>query len=169
MFLLACLTGCMGDQIGPSGGGTPDARQGTPDGRIATPDAGVDAAMAFKCRDPITTGLDNGHHNVGQDCQNGCHNHGFYMSGTLYAAAGGGATVSGASITFVDAAGYTGDMHTSLNGNFWWSLPVTFPVTITASRCPDVKPMVMQVTEANAGCNKSGCHTNGGAGRIHLP
>jgi hypothetical protein len=169
LFILACVPGCVGDATIPSGGGNPDARLPSADARIAA-DASVDGPPAvFKCREPITTGLDNGHHNPGQDCLNGCHNHGFYMSGTLYSSAAGGAIVSGASITFVDADGYTGDMHSNMNGNFWWSLPVVFPVKITASRCPDIKPMVMTLQEADAGCNKSGCHSGGATGRIHLP
>lgn len=162
----------MGDIGSPSGGGSPDARTATPDARGPAADAAVadGPAAVFKCREPITTGLDNGHHNAGQNCQNGCHNHGFFMSGTLYASAAGGGIVSGASITFVDATGYTGDMHSNLNGNFWWSLPVVFPVKITASRCPDIKPMTMTVSENDAGCNQNGCHAGGGAtGRIHLP
>lgn len=133
-------------------------------------DAPAVDAGPFRCRDRITSGLDNGHHNPGQDCQSNCHNHGFYMSGTLYASAGGGQPVVGASITFVDATGATGDMHTNLNGNFWWSLPVAFPVTIIASSCPDIKPMTAAVSSADAGCNKTGCHAgSGGPGRIHLP
>jgi hypothetical protein len=92
------------------------------------------------------------------------------MSGTIYASASGGQPVVGASITFVDADGATGDMHTGLNGNFWWSLPVAFPVTLIASSCPDIKPMTAAVTAADAGCDRSGCHAGAaGPGRVHLP
>jgi len=168
LFLLACVAGCVGDTPIPSGGGGPDGRPPAPDAPAAL-DAGTADAGPFRCRDPITTGLDNGHHNAGQDCQNGCHNHGFYMSGTLYALATGGGPVAGASITFVDADGRTGDMHTGSNGNFWWSLPVAFPVTITASSCPSIHAMTAKVTSDSAGCNQSGCHVVGGEGRIHLP
>jgi hypothetical protein len=140
------------------------------DARVAVDAAALADAGPFRCRNRITTGLDTGHHNVGQDCQSSCHDHGFYMAGTMYASAGGGGPVVGASITFVDADGVTGDMQTNMNGNFWWSLPVRFPVTIIASSCPDIQPMTATVTSADAGCNKAGCHAgNGGPGRIHLP
>jgi hypothetical protein len=129
-----------------------------------------DGPAAFTCRDKVTTGLDNGHHNPGQNCQQSCHDHGFFMSGTLYSSAAGGTPVVGASITFIDATGATGDMVSNLNGNFWWSLPVAFPVRIIASSCPDIKPMVAMVSSTGAGCNQNGCHgATGGAGRIHLP
>ena len=122
------------------------------------------------CRNKITTGLDNGHHNPGQNCQQACHNHGFFLSGTLFSSASGGPPVVGASITFIDANGVTGDMQTNLNGNFWWSLPVAFPVKIIASSCPDIQPMTAMVTSTGGGCNQSGCHSGaGGPGRVHLP
>jgi hypothetical protein len=122
------------------------------------------------CRNRITAGLDNGHHNPGQDCQQGCHNHNFFVSGTMFTSAAGGSPVAGATITFIDADGVTGDIQTNLNGNFWWSLPVKFPLKIIASMCPDIQPMMAMVPATGAGCNKTGCHTaTGGAGRIHLP
>lgn len=160
--------GCVaGEGGGPST--NPDASKPGGDAKVA--DAGMaDAPAPFKCRDKVTTGLDNGHHNPGQDCQQGCHNHNFSMSGTLYSSANGGAVLVGAALTFIDANGVTGDMRSNLNGNFWWSLPVAFPVKIIASSCPDIVPMVSMVTAGNGGCNKNGCHTAaGGAGRIHLP
>ena len=171
LFVVACLAGCAGE-ITPTPGNAP------PDGALPVADAGISLdgngpagdAAEFRCRNKITSGLDNGHHNPGQDCLNGCHNHGFYLAGTLYSAASGGVAVAGASITFIDANGVTGDMHTGTNGNFWWSLPVAFPVRIIASSCPDIRSMTGMVTTADAGCNKSGCHAgSGGAGRIHLP
>jgi len=170
-LLLACIAavaGCVGQASPPPGGDPPDARGGA-DARLV--DAALpDGPTVFKCRNKITSGLDTGHHNPGQDCQQSCHNHGFFMSGTMYSAASGGQPVVGASITFVDATGMTGDMQTNLNGNFWWSLPVTFPVKIIASLCPDIQPMNAMVTAAGAGCNKTGCHSAaGGAGRVHLP
>jgi hypothetical protein len=147
---------------------TPDAH-GATDAQPGGDARPIDAPAGFTCREKITTGLDNGHHNPGQNCQQGCHN--FYMSGTLFSSAAGGAPVVGASITFVDADGVTGDMQSNLNGNFWWSLPVRFPVKIIASMCPDIQPMTAMVTAADAGCNKAGCHDGGGGGpgRIHLP
>jgi len=163
---LSAAAGCVGKT--PSGGDPPDAPGGGP-GKDAGPgiDAMTDAMAPFTCRDKITTGLDNGHHNEGQDCQQTCHNHGFFMSGTLFTGVTSTTPVSGASITFIDANGVTGDMQTTIRGNFWWSLPVAFPVTIIASSCPDVRKMTAVVTESGAGCNKMGCHSSGN--RIHLP
>ena len=162
---LLAVVGCVGK---PTSGDPPDA-PGKIDAR-PTDALPIDAPAQFMCRNRITSGLDNGHHNEGLNCQQGCHNHNFYMSGTLYSAADSTITVAGASITFVDATGRTGDMQTNLNGNFWWTFPVTFPVKITASMCPDIKPMTAMVQEAGAGCNQNGCHSAaGGAGRIHLP
>ena len=162
------MTGCVGEPQTPPGGGNPDAQ--VPKDARPTDAPPTDGMAEFKCRNKITMGLDTGHHNPGQNCQQGCHDHNFYMSGTMYSSAAGGAIVVGASITFVDAMGVTGDMQTNNNGNFWWSLPVTFPVKIIASLCPDIKPMMMMVDAANAGCNKAGCHSGGGTpGRVHLP
>ena len=167
LFAISAAAGCVGKT--PSGGDQPDAPGGGGPGKDAGPviDALIDAAP-FTCRDKVTTGLDNGHHRPGENCQQSCHDHGFFMSGTLFTP--GGQAVAGATITFVDANGMTGDMRTNLNGNFWWSLlPVAFPVTVIASSCPDVQKMNATVTAADAGCNKAGCHVTGAAGRIHLP
>jgi hypothetical protein len=172
LILVACIAGCAGPTAPTSGGTDPDARlpadaRGTGAGPI---DGGIAVDAAFRCRDRITTGLDNGHHNAGQDCQSGCHDHGFYMSGTMYSAANGGQAAAGVSITVIDADGNVGDTVSGTNGNFWYGLPVTFPVTIIASSCPDIEQMTAQVTMAEGGCNKGGCHAaSGGAGRVHVP
>jgi len=170
-FAALCATsaaaGCVGKT--PSGGDPPDAPGGGP-GKDAglSIDALTDAMGQFTCRDKITTGLDNGHHRPGENCQQSCHDHGFFMSGTLFGSDGKG--LAGASITFIDANGMSGDMHTGINGNFWWALlPVAFPVTVIASSCPDVQKMTATVTADGAGCNKDGCHVTGAAGRMHLP
>lgn len=82
----------------------------------------------------------------------------------------GGTPVVGAAITFIDATGATGDMRSGTNGNFWWTLPVTFPVTLIASACPTIDRMSATITSNEGGCNRTGCHTaSGGAGRVHLP
>lgn len=171
-ILLACsaaMTGCVGQPTSGPGGGNPDAHGMVKmDAGGGTADARMIDAGPFVCRDKVTTGLDNGHHNPGQNCQQNCHNHGFYMSGTLYSSAAGGAPVAGATITFIDAMGNTGDLRTNLNGNFWWALPIAYPVKIIASSCPDVQPMVTMVQASGAGCNQTACH-GGAAGRVHLP
>jgi hypothetical protein len=152
-----------------SGGGDgpgPDAGAGSPDGSsVSNPDAAV-----FMCRNKVDSALlSDGHHNPGQDCMNGCHNHGFTLAGTLYTTAAGGTAVKGGSITVVDANGQTFDVVSQLNGNFYTIKTVKFPVTVTASMCPDVKPMTSSIPAGSGGCNKSGCHVSGAQGRIHIP
>lgn len=177
LFLLVCAAGCVGGLPTSPGNAGPDAHvSGSGSGSSSTSDGGrlidggsLSDAAPFRCRDLITTGLDTGHHNPGQDCQNSCHDHGFYMSGTLYSSANGGQPVVGGAITFIDANGDTGDMRSGTNGNFWWSLPVAFPVTLIASECPTIDKMTATVTSGQ-GCNRTGCHTaSGGAGRVHVP
>jgi hypothetical protein len=71
-----------------------------------------------------------------------------------------------------DAAGRTFDIVSQTNGNFYTSNAVQFPVTIVASECqlsPTPQVMMMALQNGDAGCNKSGCHTSTGQGRIHLP
>lgn len=170
LFLLACVAGCVGGIPPSPGNAGPDAAVPMPDAGVLVDAAPPSDAAAFRCRDLVTTGLDTGHHNPGQDCQNGCHNHGFFLSGTLYSSANGGTPVAGAAITFIDATGATGDMRSGTNGNFWWTLPVTFPVTLIASACPTIDKMTATIPAGQGGCNRTGCHTaTGGAGRIHLP
>jgi hypothetical protein len=173
MLLAGCTVGV--DNIGNGGGGggsgsdegmTPDAGTTSPDGNGAT---GADAAV-FACRDRVDNAtLSNGHHNAGMDCLQGCHNHGFSLAGTLYTTAGGGTPVKGGSVTVVDANGQTFDMVSQLNGNYYTTKPVTFPVKVTASLCPDIKPMSASIPSGSGGCNKSGCHTAAAAGRVHVP
>ena len=168
--LLACVPAVVGC-VGSSGsGGNPDAHGGMKMDARSGDAALIDASTEFMCRNKITSGLDNGHHNPGQNCQQSCHDHGFFMSGTAYTSAAGGTPLVGASITFIDADGMTGHMPTYLNGNFWWTLPVTFPVKIIASSCPDIQRMTAMVDATGGGCNKTGCHSGGGGpGRVHLP
>ena len=164
LFLTACTVGGATGSI-PGGGDDdqPDAGTVGGDGSPITP---MDAP-AFMCRNKVTP-VGDGHHNPGQDCQGGCHNHGFKLSGTLYTTANGAAPVSGATITIKDAQGFTYEAVSQQNGNFYTSSAMTFPVTVIASMCPDVKPMAGSIAAAG-GCNKTGCHTAAAAGRVHLP
>lgn len=173
MLLVGCTVG--EGNIGNGGGGGSgdgsddpmvDAGTSASDGsNVGGPDAAV-----FTCRNKVAAGtLSNGHHNPGQDCLNGCHNHGFSLAGTLYTTAGGGTAVQGGSVTVVDANGQTFDVVSQQNGNFYTTKPVTFPVKVTASLCPDIKPMSGSIASGSGGCNKSGCHTVAGAGRVHVP
>src|SRR5262245_16680908 len=112
VVLLVLASACTGTLDSPPGNPTaPDASTagGGPDGggSAVGPDGG--AVTAFPCKNAVTTALSGGHHNAGQDCLQGCHNHGFTLSGTLYDAAGTTA-LPGASITVKDAGGKTFDM-----------------------------------------------------------
>ena len=110
----------------------------------------------------------SGHHNAGQDCMNGCHNHGFTIAGTVYAAVNGGTPVVGATVHVVDANGQKLDIVTQDNGNFYTSTPVAYPITVLATECPNIQPMTATVAGPGpTGCNKSGCHSSGNY--IHLP
>ncbi|MFT3693693.1 MAG: hypothetical protein QM831_11170 [Kofleriaceae bacterium] len=165
------MTGCTTSLDSGGGGGTPDSNPnsgGAIDAAVgSTTDAGS-ASSLYPCKNKITSGNTNGHHNPGQDCLNGCHNHGFTLAGTLYDATGTTA-LSGGSITVTDANGTTFDMIAQTNGNFYTSKAITFPVSVYASECPTSTPMTATVTAANGGgCNQSGCHTTGAQGRIHL-
>lgn len=176
LALALLLAGCtVGDgTIGGGGGGGGDGTDETlADAGTASSDGssvgGPDAAV-FMCRTKVAVDtLSNGHHNAGQDCLQGCHNHGFSLAGTLYTTAGGGTAVRGGTITVVDANGQTFDVVSQLNGNFYTTKPVTFPVKVTASLCPDIKPMSGSIPSGSGGCNKSGCHTAAAAGRVHVP
>lgn len=149
---------------GPSA--PPENNNPAPDGGAADSATATGDAATFACRNRVTAGLGDGHHNPGQDCQNGCHNHGFTLSGTIYSA---GAALSGATITVKDDTNNTFDIVSQANGNFYTINAVVFPITVVASSCPDVAPMASKITAGNGGCNKSGCHVAGAQGRIHLP
>jgi len=159
------LAGCTVGTLDGGGGGTTD-NNSSPDGGAADGATVTADAATFACRNKVTSGIGNGHHNAGQDCQGGCHNHGFTLSGTIYA---GTTALSGATITVKDATNHTFDVVSQANGNFYTINAVVFPITVVASMCPDVAKMSSQITSGNGGCNKSGCHTTTAQGRIHLP
>jgi hypothetical protein len=178
VLVLAVSWGC-GTPI--STNNTPDAR-GVNDGRIVPHDApakhdgmmmtGSGSGSAYTCRNQDTNAADlgNGHHNAGMDCMDSCHDHGFTLAGTLYTDASGTTPVSGATITAIDSFGYSYDVISQSDGNFDSAFAMEFPITIYVSSCPNIQMMTAQVTEAQAGCNASGCHASGGAqGRVHLP
>ena len=167
---------CVGTIDVPNGTGSPDAATASPgsgsgSGSSASPDAAPtpDAPVTgFACRNAAPP-PGNGHHNAGQDCQQGCHNHGFSFSGTLYTSAAGTTIASGATITAIDANGAVIEVVSQTNGNFYATTPVTFPIAIYASSCPTVQHMSATVVAGDGGCNKTGCHTAAGTGRVHLP
>lgn len=165
IFGSACTT-----TLGSGGGTAADASAaGTPgtDGgsAVATVDGGM--ANPYPCKNQVTANLGNGHHNPGQDCLNGCHDHGFTLAGTLYNT-GGTAVLAGASITVTDANNATFDMVSQSNGNFYTSRSVAFPIKVYASECPTSTPMNATIASTDGGCNKNGCHATGAQGHIHL-
>jgi hypothetical protein len=86
------------------------------------------------------------------------------VAGTLYAAAGGGDAVSGATIEIRDANGKVFQLVTNDNGNFYTDKPVAFPLKVRASSCPSDLPMMAKPDQGS--CNTGGCHEDGN--RIHL-
>lgn len=171
LLAVVVISGCVGE-VPPAGGGSsgdtsPDAGGGGGGGAGGGLDAGTDAA-GFACRNKVAN-VGSGKHHPGEDCQGSCHNHGFTLGGTIFTAANSTTPVVGATITVIDASGKTLDVVSQGNGNFYTSTAIAFPVTVTASSCPDVAPMVTRVTATMDGCNQSGCHVTGAQGRIHLP
>jgi hypothetical protein len=135
------------------------------------PDAGALAQIPTPPCDPPAAAPGDGHHNPGEDCLM-CHYQGgggppFTFAGTLYAASGGGAPLAAATLHLIDALGTDVVVTTQANGNFWSFDLVTFPVVAFASLCPDVKPMVTPLGDADGSCNRAGCHTSGF--RLHVP
>lgn len=139
------------------------------------PSAGLADASALAqiepppCDPPAAPG--DGHHHPGEDCLM-CHYQGgdappFTFGGTLYDASGGAAAFAGATLHLIDAAGTDVVVVSALNGNFWSTDLVTFPVVAFASSCPNVVPMLGPLGETDGSCNKGGCHTSGF--RIHVP
>lgn len=156
--------------------GVPDAT--VRDGHSALHDAAraIDATAragdgGVTCMNQVTTGNDQGHHNAGMDCMDGCHDHGFTLAGTLYTSSAGSTIVSGATIAAVDAFGNEFDMVSMTNGNFYTSFAITYPIAIYASECPTIQKMTMTINDSSMiGCNQSACHASGSTqGRVHLP
>jgi hypothetical protein len=166
-------TASSGSGGGNGGGGdVAAADMATAAGDLAT-NAGADLAnapsadMANHCIN-LSTPVQSGHHNEGQACLS-CHNGGggptkFTWAGTLYNAAANGATLVGATIEVIDAAGKIDRIVSSSDGNFYSTTTLTPPFTVRASGCPNNSAMV---SKATGDCNSSGCHTS--AMRVHLP
>jgi hypothetical protein len=165
----------VGSAVSPGGGGGPDASQTGVDAHAGSIDApmgsgsGSGSGSGNGCINQVTTGLGDGHHNPGQDCMNACHNHGFTLAGTVYTSINSNTAVTGATISVTDANGQQLKIVTQLNGNFYTSQPVAFPVTVNASECPNIQKMTAQVVQGQGGCNRVGCHVSGAQGHIHLP
>jgi hypothetical protein len=178
-FVAACDVGSVNTPApgpGPGGGGGPDAppaAPGTPDAAPAapgTPDGGGGGSQLV-CKDGVNT-ADSGRHNPGTDCMTaGCHAPGgggptWTIAGTLYAAAGGGTPVAGATITVIDANGASHDLVSAQNGNFYTGVSIPLPAKVYASKCPAIQPMTE--TFSTGSCNS--CHVAGGKTTpVHLP
>jgi hypothetical protein len=168
--LAACDLGSYGPGTEPTPDAAPPAIDSGPsiDGGDGTGSDG--AATAGPCIEPVTA-TDDGHHNAGQSCL-GCHDGSqvapvFTLAGTLYTNLAGTSPVVGATIRGVDADGTVIQMVSGNNGNFWTTQAVVFPVQVWASRCPDQRVMIRDVTAEDASCNSAGCHDTNF--RIHLP
>jgi hypothetical protein len=130
-------------------------------------DAGVLGQIQAPACDPPATPVGDGHHFPGEDCLM-CHHQGgmegappFTFAGTMFDSSGGTAPIGGATYHLIDALGTDVVVQTETNGNFYSLELLTFPVIAFESQCPDVVRMLGPVTEADASCNRSGCHTSG--------
>jgi hypothetical protein len=168
ILALSALVVCIGCSPGDITGGQGPAGADAAVGPDADPNA-PDGAPAAACT-PAVSGVGSGEHNAGQACI-ACHagNGGpdFTLAGTLYTSSAGGTPIAGGTITVTDADGTVVEVVSQNNGNFYTLAALTFPVQVSASRCPDSAAMS---SDAAGDCNAGGCHTAGGSpGRIHLP
>ena len=171
------MSACTVGTIDGTGGGTsgPDAGttgngsgSGGGSGSGSGVGSGSGSGSGNGCINQVTGALvTSGHHNPGQDCQGACHNHGFTLSGTIYDQTKT-TPIAGATIVAIDANGATVNLVSGMNGNFYTTNTVAYPVKIEASMCPNVA--AMSSTVSAAGCNATACHAAGAAqGPIHLP
>jgi hypothetical protein len=168
---VACAPGTYAPGDDDDTGATPDAAT------TVQIDSGTlsnaDAAITANCEQPVQTNA-SGEHNAGQPCMP-CHAAGgggpiFTIGGTVYTTKLGGTPVVGGTIIAKDANGATIKLISAQNGNFWTNQAVAFPITVSASRCPDTQPMLSPVNLEGGNCNAAGCHTPQTAtGYVHLP
>lgn len=165
----ACLAACTAGDVPPGGPGdaavTGDGPVDARTGGIMWVDAAPGTGNGLPCENQMTA--TDGHHNPGKSCFQSCHNHGFTIAGTLYNNATGNSAFAGATITVIDSNDKTIKMVTKLNGNFYTSEPVAFPVLTFASACPSATKM--DAPSPNGNCNADGCHPGGTNQQIHLP
>ncbi len=160
---MACDPGVYEDEK-PDAGGNKKPDAGT------TPPT-IDAGSACE---PLGNTTLSGRHNAGTSCQN-CHGSGvggapiFTLGGTLYGTPNGVGAIAGATVVVTDANGQVQKLTSATNGNFWSIAPMAYPIQVSASNCPDTKPMLGAVS-AQGDCNSVGCHAqNAPSGRVHLP
>lgn len=162
VFVIVFLAACDVGSVEP-------LEPGTDAPALVTDAAGGDGGVVCE---PAATNLPNGEHNPGQPCLT-CHGPGgegprFTIGGTIFSTAQGGVAVAGATVVVVDASNVTTRLVSASNGNFYSNANLTLPLRVSASKCPDTKPMIGAIASAQDGdCN--GCHQAGTSGRIHLP
>ncbi len=126
----------------------------------------------YKCKAPVTSGLPNGNHNPGMDCQGSCHDHGFKISGTVFTDSTGSMPAVGATVNVRDKNLKVLTMITASNGNFYTMDTFELPFRVWVSSCPDSELMPDAVdvnTGLGASCNQGVCHNNAaGTGVITL-
>jgi hypothetical protein len=170
LCLGASLCACVGD-VQTGGGGGSDSGTRPPDAKVDAPklmwvDSSSGSGNGLPCKNPATPPND-GHHNTGKSCFDNCHNHGFTLAGTLYTNDTGNTGFSGATITVTDSNNQTINIVTSLNGNFYTSQPMAYPVLVMASSCPSATKMNVAVASTGRACNS--CHLGGTSMQMHLP
>ncbi len=162
-FALLALAACDVGSVEPLETGT--------DAPAITTDAPSTDGDSVAC-EPAATNLPNGEHNPGQPCLT-CHGPGgegprFTLGGTIFSTAQGGVAVAGATVVVVDANNVTTRLISASNGNFYSNATLALPLRVSASKCPETKPMIGAIASAQDGdCNS--CHQPGTSGRIYLP
>lgn len=155
---------------GPTG---PGPVSGMDSGTVGVPDAGHDSAAppppppppgVFDGAGAFVAATAAATHHAGENCMNGCHNHGFTFAGTLTDGAGNG--VAGAEVRLVDANGTAILVNTGSTGNFHSTTAFTGASHVGARTA--TKTVNMSGTITNGACN--GCHVGGGTTTpIHVP
>ncbi len=139
------------------------------DGAVGT-DGGAGGDGASVACEPVASQLPNGEHNPGQACLT-CHNGQtatrFTLGGTVFTTAQSATPVPAATIIVTDANNVVTKLITASNGNFYSARTFAYPVKVTASKCPDTRPMIAEVATAGGDCNT--CHQPGQSGRVFLP
>jgi hypothetical protein len=85
------------------------------------------------------------------------------LGGTVYSSATGGSAVSGATVIIREADNTVLNLVTGTTGNFYTTSTISFPITISVSKCPDT--VAMPSTPTSGDCNS--CHDS--SMRIHIP
>lgn len=167
-FAAAVLSACTAGDL-PSGGGS-GSDSGVGDARIDAPklmwvDAAPGGGTMLPCKNNVSPAPQLGQHNTGQNCIQGCHNHGFTLAGTLYTNATGNTGFAGATISITDNNGQQLELVVNSNGNFYTKQAIAFPVLVIASSCPSA--VKMSLAAADGKCNT--CHVGGTNDQMHLP